>query len=411
MIEQNSQIAQPGKSEPLFGSLIRRLLLAVTFLLFLWCAMALLLPSAVWSEETANDEVDLVALAALLIKDGHLDRAEAVLRDVDPDAEKTDKNRYHSLMGILHLHFERPQEARTSFNKALATDGGRKLVYVYLAQAEMALKNDQAALDALDRAGEVAATISGSFMLRARANWRLERRAEAWKALADGEAAYPQMFEFARQRVYYLIDLQLYREAVEQGLAYLERSEAGVEDYVALGEALRRSGQLGKAKEILEIAQLIDPGDRRVLLALARVYLDDDFPLIAARLMERAAIREPRYVVEAAELYRRAGKLQRALYLNAQMMDQKAKVRQRVGLLLQAEHYETAAGMAARLSRLNLLQDEDLRYAMAYAHFKIGDFSEAENYLAGLTRADLFQNANQLRKAMAECGEDGWQCR
>ena len=59
---------------------------------------------------------------------------------------------------------------------------------------------------------------------------------------------------------------------------------------------------------------------------------------------------------------------------------------------------------------IGLIEDEDLRYAIAYALFKTGEFGAAERHLAVLTRADLFRKAAELRRAMQDCRKDRWKC-
>ncbi len=57
-----------------------------------------------------------------------------------------------------------------------------------------------------------------------------------------------------------------------------------------------------------------------------------------------------------------------------------------------------------------LIDDEDLRYAIAYAQFKTGEFDAAERHLALLSRPDLFRKAAELRRAMQDCRGDRWKC-
>jgi hypothetical protein len=57
-----------------------------------------------------------------------------------------------------------------------------------------------------------------------------------------------------------------------------------------------------------------------------------------------------------------------------------------------------------------LLEDEDLRYAVAYALFKTGEFGAAEEHLSALNRPDLFRKAAELRRAIQDCVEDSWKC-
>jgi hypothetical protein len=96
--------------------------------------------------------------------------------------------------------------------------------------------------------------------------------------------------------------------------------------------------------------------------------------------------------------------------LNGQIGDQETKLRQRLALLLELQRYETAALMRRDRTGLGLLEDEDVRYALAYASFKTGDFEATEALLQALSRPDLFRKAAELRRAMADCAEDAWQC-
>jgi hypothetical protein len=66
--------------------------------------------------------------------------------------------------------------------------------------------------------------------------------------------------------------------------------------------------------------------------------------------------------------------------------------------------------MTPRLSRLGLLDDQSIVYALAYAFYKTGDFEETERWLKRLTKPELFRRAIQLRKAIQACKEMGWSC-
>ncbi|NNK38050.1 MAG: hypothetical protein HKP03_06185, partial [Xanthomonadales bacterium] len=123
-----------------------------------------------------------------------------------------------------------------------------------------------------------------------------------------------------------------------------------------------------------------------------------------------AALIDPTLLAEAAELYRRSGQAYRALSLNGQLADQPEKFRQRLALYLQLRYFEQAAAMETPLYRVGLLEEEDLRYAIAYALFKSGEFDRAEVHLAELTRPDLFRKAAELRRAIQDCEEDSWKC-
>ena len=72
--------------------------------------------------------------------------------------------------------------------------------------------------------------------------------------------------------------------------------------------------------------------------------------------------------------------------------------------------WERAAALDARLSRLGALDDESLRYGLAYAHFETGDHTRAEDLLRGIEDARLFRQATSLREAIDRCRENPEQC-
>lgn len=360
--------------------------------------------------KSAEDDIDYVALSARMIKDGHFDRARLLLDQVDVKKPGLDLPRFHTLRGLALLEQKNYSAAERSLKSAIAAGQKEAIVYVYLAQAHFGLKDYQNAISAVQKAGDAGRDTPGLFLLRSQAHWELKEYAAAIRALDEGAAAFPQQPDFARTKLFYLIDLGLFQEVAQLGDRYLSRADATAEDYAAVGEGLRRSRQFRKARDVLESARLRFPSDEKLLVLLAHTYLDDEHPLIAAMIFEEAARLYPQYALEAAELYSRAGRHERALTLNAAVGDQKAKMKQRLSILLKLERSEAIASMAPRLSRLGLLEDDQIRYALAYGLFKSGDFEQAERQLKHITDGTLFENALQLRRAMQACKEAGWEC-
>ena len=91
----------------------------------------------------------------------------------------------------------------------------------------------------------------------------------------------------ARQnrKVFYLVDLGLFKEAVILGRQYLQRSAGRAEDYIALGSALRASGESGEAALLLEQALLLFPASPEVRKALAHVYIQREQLTAAADIL------------------------------------------------------------------------------------------------------------------------------
>jgi tetratricopeptide (TPR) repeat protein len=377
-----------------------------TFLLSLLLATALPAQAA---DESA-DEVDFLALAALMLRDGNIDRAIVALDQLDPAAEGVNLVRYYTLRGMAHMRRNELEPARDALLQAVESGAAEAVVFVYLAQVNYQLQDYRATIDALDRAGAALERVPSAYHMKAQSYWLLEEPVMALAILDQGARVFPGDNDFIRRKVFYLVDLGLYKEAVVQGRRYLQQSAGTLEDYVALGNALRASGELDEAAAFLEEAQLIFPGSPEVKKVLAHVYLEREQLSAAADLLYNAALLDPELLAEAAELYRRAGQIHRALTINSGLSDQPEKFRQRLALYLQLQNFEQAAAMEVPLRRVGLLEEEDLRYAIAYSLFRTGEFAAAEQHLAALTRPDLFRKAAELRRAIQDCVEDSWKC-
>lgn len=370
----------------------------------------LLAPVTALQAQDETEDVSYLELAALMVRDGNLDRALLALDQVDLQAEDLDLLRYYSLRGMTHLRRSENDLAIDALESAIATGQAQSVIYVYLAQAYFSEQRYADVLTALGQAGPELDRVASIYHMRAQCYWLLEQPAMALAVLDQASEVFPGDPGFQRRKVFFLMDLGLYQEAALQGAEYLSRSEGRLEDYVALGNAMRASGQLDEAARLLELAKLRFPADTSVKKVLANTYMDRNELNAAADLVFEAALFDPSLVSEAAELYRRAGRPHRALMLNGQVQNQEVKLKQRLALYLEMQQFAQAAAMDVDLRRIGLLNDEDIRYALAYAYFKTGDFAAAETQLQRLTRPDLFRKAAELRSAMQDCAEDIWQC-
>lgn len=364
------------------------------------------------SESSADPEqqVDHLGLAARMLHDEHTDRALKVLQEVNPEDPEVDAARFYTLRGLAHLKQKKYPKARRDLELALKHGQKDPVVRLQLAQACFSMQAHECTLNALQQAGSVGDKQPAAALMKAESQWKLGHQAGALQTLSTGEQRFPERPEFQRLQLFYLIDLGLYSEAVRVSERYLNREQIGAEEYVAVGEALRAARQFTRAQLVMEGARLRFPEDERVHLQLSHAYLDAGRTLTSAMLFEQAARLNSKYTLEAAELYKEAGLLHRATWLNARVGDQKAKTKQRLGLLIDAQDFDSVTALVPKLSRLGLLADENIRYALAYAFYKTGQFAESEAHLKLLSDPQLFESAMQLRKAMQQCREAGWEC-
>ncbi len=386
--------------------------------------LVLLMPlsnALLWAAD--DTEVNYLDLAALMLRDGNLDRALSALDRVDLQTEKLlnaeldeddekrfDFGRYWALRGSTHQRRNELELARDAFNKAIQTGRTDASIYLSIAQINFSLQDYQAALDAVTQAGSDVERIASVYHLKAQANWLLENHPQAIAVLDQAGKIFPEDYSFQRRKVFFLIELGLYQRAAQLGEQYLQNTAGSADDYVAIGNALRQSGQIDEALAFLEAAQIKYPGHVTIKKILAHTYIDQGSLHVAADIIHGAAILEPELLSEAAELYRRAGQVYRALALNSEVPDQQAKLKQRLAIFIELNRFEQAGSMENDLRRLGLLGNEDVRYALAYALFKSGQFQRAEQHLSLLTRTDLFRKAIEVRRAMQECEGNVWKC-
>lgn len=365
---------------------------------------------AVQAADNKTASSDFIELAAVMLRDGHHDRALLALQSVDLANKKTDLARFYTLQGLAYLGLNDLEAARDSLQLAIKNGQQDRSIFIYLAQAHFGLKDYRNTVNAIGKAGDLVNKDAMLISLKAESYWHLQQPDAAIRALNDGQRAFPSDFRFLKRKVFYLVELGLYQEAVQLGRDFLRRSKASAADYVAFGNALRLSGEFQEAINILEIARLQYPDDELVAKLLAHTYLDQGQLNSAAFILEQAALLNPALQSEAAEIYRRAGRLHKALTLNESILDQKVKLKQRLSILLALKQFERAANMESSLYRTGLLEDQSVRYALAYALFSTRRFAEVNKHLDHLKDAELFRKATELRRLMEVCKTEPWQC-
>ena len=359
-----------------------------------------------WS---GSQSVDFLELAAVMLRDGHSDRALLALQSVDLENEDTDLARFYTLQGLAYINLNDFVAAKDSLLDAIANGQTDVVIYTYLAQAHYALKEYKNAVHAIDQSGEYAQR-ANLIILKAQSYWHLEKPDATIRTLNEGLRLYPQDYSFLRRKVFYFVELELFQEAVKLGREYLAQSQAVVEDYIAIGNALRLSKQYQEAQTILEIARLQYSDNETVAKLLAHTYLDQGQLNSAAFIREQAALLNPELLSEAAEVYRRANRFHKALTLNEGIQDQQVKFKQRLSILLALKQFERAANMESSLYRVGLLTDQHVRYALAYAYFSSGRFELASQHLDHLSESELFRKGVELRRLMQICKEEPWKC-
>ena len=383
-------------------------------IVLLFTLSALSIPQTILAKQTEKQEVDYLELASLMLKDGNLDRAKIALSQVDPENQnqepELDLQRYYIISALLNIRTNKNIIAIKWIKKAKELGSVDAVIDIYLAQAAYATENYQLVINALDSAGAAVAKIPSIYHMRAQSHWYLENHQMAIAVLDQASEIFSRDKSFPRRKIFYYLELGYNKQAALLGKNYLETFTGERSDYVAIGNALRASGDKVSALQFLENARLKFPTDENIAKSLAAVYIHAENYYSAAKIIHDAAYINPNLIKEAAELYRRAGSEYMALSLNGLIQDQTEKLKQRMALMLQLENFEQAVAMENDIIRIHLDNDENMKYALAYSLFKIGNYTKAESYLAQITDTGIIKKALELRKIMDDCAPDAWRC-
>ncbi len=362
------------------------------------------------ADKKSQDEIDHLALAALLLKDGFTSRAKEELKQVDLTKEKLDLGRFYTIDGLVHTKLSNYEKANLSFKKALTYVDVDRALNLYIAQNAYKLQDYTGALEAIIKVRDLADKKPSVIALEAECNWRLKNENQALVTLAKGIRLFPSEWIFYKQRFNYLVRLSLYQAALNDAQVYLKNAKPNEKTVLAFISVLKESGDTHKAIELAEMANLQYLKSAKVTVLLAHLYMDKEMLVAAAELFDEASIEDRKYTKEAAEMMRRAQQFVISLYKNSQMLDMKEKLKQRVAIYIEFGAYERIIVSEKALRRSGLIEDETIRYALAYAYYMTYSFEKSENQLKQLTRPDLFAKATELRKNMNKCENDAWEC-
>lgn len=415
----------------------------------LFTALLVLLLAQSLSAATDQNDVDHIALATLMIYDGKFDQAQAELALVDQNAANFDAAKFYTTQGVLETKRDNHAGAIESYLKAIDATKTKVYVapkiyvkrehlftlgsdekpviqapafdpeairkesieklYIYLSQSYYKQKEWLNSVQALDLAGERGKDKASLFAFRADCYWKAIKREEAIAALDEGFKRFDDA-SLLKQKFYYFAELGLYQAAIDASKAYMKRSGASEEDYAALAQMLLSANQTAEAIKVLEESKLHFAHQSRFALLLGHAYLKTGKPYTGAAQMEHASHFDPAHLKDAVELYRRVKNYPHAIYLNTLQSDNAEKLKQNIAIFIEREEFEKVIGLRDALGRYGMLQDDNIRYALAYAYYMAHDFDAAEAELKKITDSELFAKATVIRKNIELCKDDSMEC-
>jgi hypothetical protein len=92
------------------------------------------------------------------------------------------------------------------------------------------------------------------------------------------------------------------------------------------------------------------------------------------------------------------------------MTDKVQKLQQKVAIYLDRGEFEKVIGLKDNLRRYNILEDDNIRYALAYSYYMAKDYPEAEFHLKRIQTAALFEQGIVILRNIERCREDITEC-
>lgn len=415
--------------------------------------LILALSTFVEAKSDEVQEVDHLSLASMMVYDGKFKKANAELEE----ARKVDKNlelsKYYTIKGVIAMRQEKHSPAITYLKKAVQAtkakvyrapasakvkrkhlfsigSGSEKTVkrknvsfdaekirrealqklYSNLSQESYKVKNYLATIKYLDLQGAAGRDQAAEYMLRADCYWKSGNKDASVSILTKGARAFPQDQSLLKQKFYYFTELGLYQEAIKSAKAYMKRAKPNAKEYMALSQMLLAGGQRDEALKVLEETKMLFPKDAKVSMLLGHLYMKKGMEYTTANLFEQGSYYEHKYVKEAAELHRRVGLIPHALYLNSQISDKTEKLKQKIAIYVDRQEYEKIIGLIDALKRYKMLENDTIRYAVAYAYYMSKDYVEAEAQLKQITDNELFSKATIIRKNIEKCQDNSMEC-
>lgn len=421
--------------------------LALSVVLF--CVLAL------EAKETEEQTINHMEIATIMYYDGKYDKALEELQLAKDSHTKIEWDKYHNMRGLIFLKNENYQSAIDSFKQAVIATKQKvyeppveekpkreylfsvfseekkaeetvvkkplfdperlrkdqiEEIYIYLSQAYYKAEEYINAVHALDAAGEKGRANASLFTLRAECYWKAEQKGAAIDALSRGAKLFPEDVTLLKQKFYYFAELKLYQAAIAAAKAYMTKIPANAQEYISLAQMLQSGGEPEEAIKVLEEAKLKFPSSAKVYILLGHYYNQKEMPHVTADLFEKGSFYDANYLKEAAEMYRRNGELAHALYLNSMMTDKEEKTKQKVAIYLGKGEFEKIIGLKDALDRYGLLQNDNMRYALAYAYYVVKDYDSAEAHLKKIEDDELFSKATVIRKNIEKCRSNSLEC-
>lgn len=224
----------------------------------------------------------------------------------------------------------------------------------------------------------------------------------AWQTLLSAQKIYAS-YNVEVEIILLLLDSKMNHEALVTALSWFSAHSSPATHYLNVAEMFQVAKSDQGALAVLEMARAQHSSHMDINLALSQVYFQKGMLNSAEEGFRRAALSDGKYYYHSAELNRQTRHYERSLYLNALVVDEKERLKQKIATYVDANKYSLIASLDSVIQRSELQKDDEVKYALAYSLVRVGNLEKPLKYLSQITKPELIEKTTVLRQTLLEC--------
>lgn len=356
----------------------------------------------------ANAVEDPVLLAAKLVGDGNYSRAQSIVSTIDVEDLGEHVATYYTTIGLISLQQGYYSEALSYFEEAKRNvEEGKEgpstvTLALYIAQCFYMLEEYTTALTTLQEADQERLE---TLILQSKSTLKLQKWEECWSFVHRAKQLHPHSLEIWEIEFSMYIQLKLEQRIADTIAQFIETQVVPEETYLKLSREMIDASLYDSASTLLQLGRYQFYSEP-LWAASAYVEILLENWLVAGDLLAVLSQSDPKYALEAATMYQKGDDISKALLYNSLALDSEEKVKQRFSIFIASKRYEQAIALEQRLQQWKLIEDENIRYGMAYAFYFVEEDTKSLQYLKGISSPKLFDQSLALRRAVEQRQEN-----
>lgn len=355
------------------------------------------------------DDYDGFELVQALIDDGKLDLAQKELDGMTREEKRHASFSY--LSGVVQFKRNKYSESEKYLIQAeFALDTPESVSRdLFLARSQYFLERYEKCATSFKNGIKSPLLNDDDVVYRAKCEQKTPSLDRAWKVLAQALIARPSL-TILQATNEFLLAQGLTNVATQISLDWLARYSKQISDFITIAELFNTQKQPAGRLAVLEMGRVKYPLDIDLNLHLNQIYYEKGMLLAVEEGFSRAALVDGKYAYHAAEINRQAGRYERSQFFNASIPDEKERLKQKLAIYVDKGQFALIASMEPALQRSSLINDDEVRYALAYSLVRSGQYKRPLEYLAKITNKDLLEKTVVLRNALTECQQKNTSC-